>query len=151
MARSTTLIARLLLVALLLVGCTPTTSLLTGDRAGLEAAVARWESLGASRYQFSLQIDCYCLEEYRGPFLVEVDGETVAISRAGVAVSDEVRAALPLPVEALFARVRARLDDVSLRLVFDQTTGLPIEFYSDPIPAAADDEWGFHLDAIVID
>jgi hypothetical protein len=150
MARSTTLIARLLLVTFLIIGCAPTTSPLTGDRAGLEAAVARWGDLGASRYQFSLQIDCYCLEEYRGPFLVEVDGETVAISRAGVAVSEEVRAALPLPVEALFARVRARLDDVSLRLVFDQTTGLPIEFYSDPIPAAADDEWGFHLDAIVI-
>jgi hypothetical protein len=150
MAGSARLIAQLLLVALLLVGCAPTTSSLTGDRAGLETAVSRWESLGASRYQFSLQIDCYCIEEYRGPFLVEVDGETVAISRAGVAVSDEVRAALPLPVEALFARVRDRLDDVGLRLVFDQTTGLPIEFYSDPIPAAADDEWGFRIDAIVI-
>lgn len=129
----------------------PTTSTTTSvpigspDAAALAAAEARWATLGATRYRFTLVRSCYCLEEWTGPFDVTVVDGVAEVTRLGVAVDPTIAAALPRTAELLFAHLWAHVDDTDYRATFDPATGLPLSFWSDPIPEAADDELGLDV------
>ena len=116
----------------------------TGEIDALEKARAAWVSSGATNYDFTISRQCFCMEEYVGPFAVRVrDGiSTVTRSSDGSEVDPLILNLLPLSAEELFQFAEERQDQASFRVTYDQATGLPLSVWSDPIPEAADDELG---------
>ena len=110
----------------------------------LDEARAAWASSGINNYDFTISRQCFCTEEYIGPFAVRVrDGvSTVTRSSDGSAVDPDVLKQLPVSAEELFQFAEERQAQASFRITFDQATGLPLSIWSDPIPEAADDELG---------
>ena len=115
-----------------------------GEIDALEEARAAWASSGINNYDFTITRQCFCMEEYAGPFTVRVrDGvSTVTRSSDGSEVDPLVLNLLPLSAEELFQFAEERQAQASFRVTFDQATGLPLSVWSDPIPEAADDELG---------
>ena len=118
-----------------------------GEIDSLEEARAAWSSSGINNYDFTISRQCFCMEEYVGPFTVRVrDGvSTVTRSSDGSAVDPDVLKQLPVSAEELFQFAEERKDQASFRVEFDQATGLPLSVWSDPIPQAADDELGIEV------
>ena len=115
-----------------------------GEIDALEEARAAWASSGINNYDFTISRQCFCMEEYVGPFAVRVrDGiSTVTRSSDGSEVDPLVLNLLPVSAEELFQFAEERQDQASFRVTYDQATGLPLSVWSDPIPEAADDELG---------
>ena len=129
-----------------LASVTPSTTP-AGEIDSLEKARAAWVSSGATNYDFTITRQCFCMEEYVGPFAVRVrDGvSTVTRSSDGSEVDPLILNLLPLSAEELFRFAEERQDQASFRVEFDQATGLPLSVWSDPIPEAADDELGVEV------
>ena len=141
--RSVLLFALLALSA----GCTATPS---RPPETVDEARAAWEARGGDRYTFVIRRDCYCLEEYAGPFAVTVrDGQTT-VTRNGAPAEANLVDGLPTNAEALFAFVAARQAHEGFRVRFDPISGFVLSVWSDPIPAAADDELGLTISDVVI-
>ena len=115
-----------------------------GEIDALDEARAAWASSGAANYDFTITRQCFCMEEYVGPFTVRVRSgvSTVTYSSDGSAVDPDVLRQLPVNAEELFQFAEERQAQASFRVGFDQATGLPLSVWSDPIPEAADDELG---------
>ena len=115
-----------------------------GEIDALDEARAAWASSGINNYDFTITRQCFCMEEYAGPFTVRVrDGVSTVTRRSdGSEVDPLVLNLLPLSAEELFRFAEERQDQASFRVTYDQTTGLPLSVWSDPIPEAADDELG---------
>ena len=118
-----------------------------GEIDALEEARAAWASSGINNYDFIITRQCFCMEEYAGPFTVRVrDGvSTVTRSSDGSAVDPDVLKQLPVSAEGLFQFAEERQEQASFRVTYDQATGLPLSVWSDPIPQAADDELGIEV------
>ena len=140
--------ALLVAAALVAVACGPT--LPAEPPTTLAAARAAWEARGASDYDFSVRRDCYCMDEYVGPFTVSVRDGDVAATRNGAPVDPALLEGLPLTAEALFAFAQARETHAAFRAVFDPSSGFLLSVWSDPIPMAADDELGLTISDLVI-
>ena len=110
----------------------------------LDEARAAWASSGINNYDFTISRQCFCTEEYIGPFAVRVRNgvSTVTRSSDGSEVDPLVLNLLPLSAEELFQFAEERQEQASFRVTYDQATGLPLSVWSDPIPEAADDELG---------
>ena len=110
----------------------------------LDEARTAWASSGINNYDFTITRQCFCTEEYIGPFAVRVRNgvSTVTRSSDGSEVDPLVLNMLPLSAEELFQFAEERQAQASFRITFDQATGLPLSIWSDPIPEAADDELG---------
>ena len=126
-----------------LASVTPSTTP-AGEIDTLDEARTAWASSGINNYDFTISRQCFCTEEYIGPFAVRVrDGvSTVTRSSDGSAVDPDVLKQLPVSAEELFQFAEERQAQASFRITFDQATGLPLSIWSDPIPEAADDELG---------
>ena len=126
-----------------LASVTPSTTP-AGEIDALDEARAAWASSGINNYDFTITRQCFCMEEYAGPFTVRVrsGASTVTYSSDGSAVDPDVLRQLPVNAEELFQFAEDRQDQASFRVGFDQATGLPLSVWSDPIPEAADDELG---------
>jgi hypothetical protein len=139
------------LLALTLVACTGPTATPSATPVGeintLDEARAAWASSGIANYDFTISRQCFCTEEYIGPFAVQVrNGVSVATRLSdGSAVDPLVLNLLPLSAEELFQFTEERQEQDSFRVTYDQATGLPLSVWSDPIPAAADDELGVEV------
>ena len=126
-----------------LASVTPSTTP-AGEIDALDEARAAWASSGAANYDFVISRQCFCVVGYVGPFTVRVrsGASTVTYSSDGSAVDPDVLRQLPVNAEELFQFAEDRQDQASFRVGFDQSTGLPLSVWSDPIPEAADDELG---------
>ncbi|MFM8311727.1 MAG: DUF6174 domain-containing protein [Ilumatobacteraceae bacterium] len=137
---------------------TPTTAPdAAGQLAALEAAERQWSSMGIADYRFTLVNNCFCVPAFVGPILVVVSGGAVESLTLGPDVGDPAWAGSTVPAEtveqiagtaeALFAIIRERIGQKDFSAEYDEATGFPLGFYSDPIPEAADDEYGFRTAA----
>ena len=126
-----------------LASVTPSTTP-AGEIDSLEEARAAWSSSGINNYDFTITRQCFCIEEYAGPFTVRVRDGISAVTRSsdGSEVDPLILNLLPLSAEELFQFAEERQDQASFRVTYDQATGLPLSIWSDPIPEAADDELG---------
>lgn len=136
---------------------TPADTTSADQLAALDAAERQWTSMGITDYRFTLVNDCFCIPAFVGPILVVVVGGAVESMTLGPDAQDQAWAGSTVPAEtadmvagtaeALFALIRDRVGQKDFRAEYDDATGFPIEFYSDPIPEAADDEYGFRTAA----
>lgn len=138
----------LLAATLFAVACGPT--LPTEPPTTITAARAVWKARGASDYDFSIRRDCYCMDEYVGPFTVSVRDGDVTATRSGAPVDPALLEGLPLTAEALFAFAEEREAQVAFRAAFDPSSGFLLSVWSDPIPMAADDELGLTISDFMI-
>ena len=129
-----------------LASVTPSTTP-AGEIDSLEEARAAWSSSGINNYDFTITRQCFCIEEYAGPFTVRVRDGISAVTRSsdGSEVDPLILNLLPLSAEELFQFAEERQDQASFRVTYDQATGLPLSVWSDPIPQAADDELGIEV------
>ncbi len=138
--RSTLRFVFVLVTVALLGGC----SLLSGSRepAALSEARARWATAGADDYAMTFQRSCFCPEEYRGPFDVEVRDRAVV----SVTLRDE-----PLPtdralsVDGLFALISDAYEReaATVRVTYDAALGYPTHVAIDYDTQIADEEDGY--------
>ena len=116
-------------------------------RAELAANRALWEAFRPRSYSYGVERICFCPEEWRGPVLVWVEGETV-VRREYASSSDdvppEIAEAFP-SVDGLFETLSEALDlgASSLNVAYDPATGVPKEVFIDYEAAVADEELGF--------
>ncbi len=118
-----------------------------GEIDTLDEARIVWETSGISNYRYTISRQCFCMEEYIGPFTVQVQNGVSTATRTsdGSEVDPLILEQLPLSAEELFAFVEERQEQASFRVTYDQATGLPLSVWSDPIPQAADDELGIEV------
>ncbi len=118
-----------------------------GEIDTLDEARAVWATSGISNYRYTISRQCFCMEEYIGPFTVQVQNGLPTATRLsdGSEVAPIILELLPLSAEELFAFVEERQAQASFRVTYDQATGLPLSVWSDPIPQAADDELGIEV------
>jgi len=116
----------------------------------IEQARSVWAARGSLNYTFTIELQCFCTAEMSGPFLVNVESGAVTVTREGSIVGPEWLSNVPTSAEALFAFVESRQNQKDFRATFDQTYGLPVDVWSDPIPGAADDELGIIVSGILV-
>ena len=110
----------------------------------LARARARWQAADIDSYAYTIQRNCFCTEEYRGPFDVTAqndritsikrNGQTVAGNPAEVPTVDEL---FRLLAEA-YAQGAAEV-----RVTYDTARGYPTEIWIDRNEQIADEEVGY--------
>jgi uncharacterized protein DUF6174 len=130
--------------ALGLAACSTLTPATLGPRGPIADLAAGQRALWASQairsYTFTIERQCFCPEDYRGPFDVTViqGVATLVTFHGGVAVADRVQD-LPKTMEAAFDLVLANVA-VEPDVVYDDRFGFPLRIALDPIKNAIDDE-----------
>jgi hypothetical protein len=111
----------------------PIADLATGQR-------ALWASNAIRSYTFTIERQCFCPEDYRGPFEVTViEGvATLVTFQGGVAVAGRVQD-LPKTMEAAFDLVLANVA-TEPDVLYDDRFGFPLRVALDPIKNGIDDE-----------
>ena len=105
-----------------------------------------WQLRRPARYEYTVQRQCFCGEDARGPVRVTVDGETIVSQtyddgRAVDAPADEWFPS----VDGLFAVLRDAFarDAHEIRVSYDPQLGVPVELWIDYSQNIADEELGF--------
>ncbi len=117
-------------------------------QARLAEARARWAEVATDDYQFTIQTICFCQLSVVGPFRVTVvDGVTTdVINLEGGPVDADTRRAVPLSVDALFAKVAEALERADgIVVTYDDASGIPTSIDIDWIVNAIDDETTFEV------
>ncbi len=110
--------------------------------AELEAAEERWVTSGISDYHLVIEYGCFCVEERRGPFEVDVKNGVVVEVRFDGAVIEPQPGITPVEVftvEGLFGEIRSSLDADEITVSYGER-GNPTFIDIDRIADAADDE-----------
>lgn len=132
--------------ALYLGGCDASFGPVDDRLADLVANQARWDSLGPGSYVYGVERLCFCGVEYRGPVRVTVvDGSAVehVYVDSGLDVPPAIAQAFPT-VDGLFALLRSAIesDAAEIRVTYDPTLGVPLDFWIDYNQMIADEELG---------
>ena len=116
----------------------------------LEAQREIWKSAGISSYTMTVQLDCFCPEEFRGPFVVTVvDGEIDAITWKGGPVSEFVDESL-MTVEGLFEAVEDNAHADAIAVTY-APLGHPSAIQIDPSFTTMDEELGVRVLDLMVD
>jgi len=115
-----------------------------GAVAAYEAARALWERNGLTSYEFTLQRNCFCLPEFRGPFAITVvDGEVSEALYEGGPAEDGTA----LTVAQVFDEIQQALNrGVLTELSYNAVDGHPETVRLDLSAIAADG--GLSLDLL---
>ncbi len=99
-----------------------------------------WTNQQVRSYTFTIERQCFCPEEYRGPFNVVVveSAATLVTYQGGVAKADSL-ANLPKTMEAAFDLIVANAASEP-DVVYDDRFGFPLRIALDPMKNAIDDE-----------
>ena len=112
----------------------------------LKEAQELWRSRRPLRYVYTIQRQCFCTEDARGPVRVTVDGETVVsqLYDDGRAVDVEAAAWFP-SVDGLFTVLLDAFDQgaYEIRATYDPELGVPVDFWIDYAQHTIDEELGF--------
>jgi hypothetical protein len=100
----------------------------------------RWESNEIADYTMTVEIGCFCPEEYRGPFeIVVADGRVVSATFRGEPAADDV-ADQYFTIDGLFDSAEALVDSDMLDVTYDRALGFPSVINADPEFRMADEE-----------
>ena len=108
------------------------------DRASAQRTV--WTSQQIRNYTFTIERQCFCPEDYRGPFQVTVvEGVGTLVTFQGGVANPERVANLPKTMEAVFALIIENAP-TEPDVVYDDRFGFALRIDIDPIKDAIDDE-----------
>ena len=120
-------------------------------REDLAAARERWSEQGYSDYALTLQHDCFCGQEARGPVVVQKRfGEiTRSYVESGEPVPSDFERFFP-DVEGLFEFIEEAVeqDAASIHVEFHPELGYPIAVSVDYSESAIDEESGYRVLAL---
>ena len=132
-------IVRLLVACLFVTACSSVLG--PGDRARLQKAEERWNSLGVSEYSFEMRTGCFCGPDVNDWAVVDVkDGAVVAArSLSGVPLSG-ISLQSRKSVEDLFVFARTYRPDwvADVDFEFDEELGYPVNLTFTSKPNIAD-------------
>ena len=112
--------------------------------AELAARRADWAAAGIDMYEMVVQVDCFCPEEYRGPFDVTVvDGAVVTATWKGEPIPDVAERRF-FTVEDLFETIEghAYADEIDVEYAPE---GYPTRIAVDPSRMTMDEELGIRI------
>jgi hypothetical protein len=106
----------------------------------------------ANNYDMTYEKSCFCPEEWRGPFRLQVRNGQVETatytseSLRSTTVDPDVLTSLPT-VEGIFDNIQNGLDSLyyEIRVQYNETAGYPISAYTDWDQMIADDEFTYML------
>lgn len=101
-----------------------------------------WQSQNITSYRFTIERSCFCLEDARGPVVVEVNGDTVTITNAATGEAGGEFFNDVDSIDKLYALLEQQLNDGAdqIDVRFDETTGVPQSIFVDVDFQAADEE-----------
>ncbi|MFV2001005.1 MAG: DUF6174 domain-containing protein [Acidimicrobiia bacterium] len=110
----------------------------------LETQRGIWSSAGISSYTMTVQLDCFCPEEFRGPFVVTVvDGEVDVITWKDGSASEYVPESL-MTVEGLFVEIEDNAHADAIAVTY-APLGYPSAIQIDPSFTTMDEELGVRV------
>lgn len=117
-------------------------------QANLLRAQSRWERTRLHAYTYTAVMQCFCLQEYNAAVRVEVlDGQVISVAFVN---SSKFSGEVPAPerfktIDDLFAVVWDAYDTgaYSVRSVYDDQYGFPVDVFIDYELMMADEEHGF--------
>lgn len=119
----------------------------------LNDARERWEEYRSESYSMQLTISCFCPAEFRGPFLVDVTGNTIVgkefAPNAEVEPGTEVVADL-ITVDGVFDEIEEAIRASAARIdvSYDEVSGVPVEVFIDRDERIADEEIGYSIELL---
>lgn len=111
----------------------------------LEAARARWNAAQSGTYSFTYTRDCFCPEEYRGPFEFDiVDGVRTQVRFKGEPYFDRALEEFET-IDDIFDEVERAIEQgaASVNVEFDPDLGYPRSVWIDWELQMADEEMGY--------
>jgi hypothetical protein len=118
----------------------------TPEQEALVTARSLWESQGLERYAFSYENKCRCQDEYRGPWIIQVEdyGHTITsmkTRREGLDPPPQVQLFLP-SVHGIFNTIQQgiQINAAQVLVTYNQVRGYPESVYIDYDAAVADEE-----------
>ena len=119
-----------------------------GEHDDLEAARATWRDLVLADYDYTFTRQCFCAEEWRGPYDVQVrGGEVVAATFRGESLLEidalgiTAFSDLVLTVDDLFNEIERSIGEVAeLTVEYDAELGYPANVFIDVDERIADEE-----------
>ncbi len=105
----------------------------------LKQAQALWEAAGVASYRFRVEVGCFCLEEYRGPFTVVVRNGAVEATRNGEPVAEFAPTGY-FTVPGLFDAVERFAYSDAITVRYHPDFGFPVIIDADPVANAIDEE-----------
>ena len=125
-----------LLLALFTVACSAATS----SEVDLQRQI--WADSNVDSYEYELTLDCYCDEDFRGPFIVTVErGEVRSIVRVSsdsdpVSITEYTDGLVP----DVFDLIESNTGAASIEVTYDDQLGYPTSVILDPSSDTIDDE-----------
>ena len=118
------------------------------DRASGQRSI--WTNQQIRNYTFTIERQCFCPEDVRGPFQVTVvEGvATLVTYQGGVANAERVQN-LPKTMEAVFDLVIENAP-TEPEVVYDDRFGFPLRVSLDPIKNAIDDESTYVISNFIV-
>ena len=111
-----------------------------------------WQATRPASYRYTVERQCFCSEEWRGPVVVEVVGDqVVARSYAGTGAPVPTDAAEVFPsVDGLYRILEDAVQAGAhqIQVTWDSATGLPLSFWIDYEERVADEEQGYQIVAL---
>jgi phage gp36-like protein len=121
----------------------------TAEEDALVMAMVLWSLHHLDRYSFGYQNNCFCLQAYRDPVLVQVQDATVTsvVSRYGDPVLESVAELVP-SIEEIFAVIQEAitLNVHSILVTYHEVYGYPTSVYIDYDERLADEELSITVD-----
>jgi hypothetical protein len=135
----------LVIMAVVLNSCDKETNVDQASVAELDLNYKKWQSLAIKNYQFTEQLNCFCVD--RGPYTLTVansaiatikdkDGNNASSGQPGVKTIDD-----------LFLYIKASLErnPATVTIKYNATYGYPESIYFDFDKQMADEEMGYTL------
>lgn len=118
----------------------------------IEANFVLWEATRPASYRYTLERQCFCAVEWRGPVVVEVVGDSVVARRyadTGAPVTGDAASVFP-SIEGLYEILEDAVDAGAhqIQVTWDSASGLPLGFWIDYDQALADEEQGYQIVAL---
>jgi hypothetical protein len=132
--------------------CDDTTAAPTGPvdeaaQSAYEAARARWQAAGIASYRFTLASNCFCTDEFRGPFQITVTDGAVSEALYGAMPAQD---GIAMTVDEVFQAIEDSLNSgVETQITYDETLGYPLTVQLDLAAIAVDGGFSVELSDLV--
>lgn len=119
----------------------------SGNETEVDAQREIWADWNASSYTYELSLECFCGEDFRGPFFVTIsDGIVESIIRVS-SESDPVtvNTFVDGSIESIFELIENNADADSIAVTYDEQLGYPTTVILDPSFNTLDDETNLYV------